>query len=403
LEYVANLRAGAAREGEARASAEGAVQLMSVHAAKGLQFPIVVIGDAGYQRNSRPELLFDPEMGLLLPLRDEDGRLPGMYCLRQGLAADQEAAETDRLLYVAATRAQEKVVLSGLIGLSSDGRPARLAGWLSQLGTTLALPDQRISYQEGGGRALPLALKLGETPVGGAIYEPRHPPARRRPAAAPAAPEPAGWQPALLQPVPAAGQHLDAQASEREREPPQGLWWVLPPAEGWQAPTYLGGRLVHEALARWRFEGPELGAWLEARARNLGLVEPPDLEAAGRLAAAMLARFRRHAAWAEADGAAQRYHEVPYTLLDAGGRVESGIIDLLYFRDGRWTLVDFKTDRLAGRADVYPHAARQGYWQQLARYAAAAERLLGERPRAVLCLLDVGGDVVVCEPEGSAA
>jgi ATP-dependent helicase/nuclease subunit A len=46
LEYVRGLRKAGSRESEARADSHGAVQIMSVHQAKGLEFPIVVIGDA---------------------------------------------------------------------------------------------------------------------------------------------------------------------------------------------------------------------------------------------------------------------------------------------------------------------------------------------------------------------
>ena len=39
-----------AREGEARLESAGAVQIMSVHKSKGLEFPLVVLGDASYAR-----------------------------------------------------------------------------------------------------------------------------------------------------------------------------------------------------------------------------------------------------------------------------------------------------------------------------------------------------------------
>ena len=92
LEYVAALRDSEAREGEARAVAEGVAQIMSVHAAKGLEWPVVVIGDANYQRSgSRQPPLLHPRWGLLLGLKDKAGETSMMYRLAQ-----REEAERDR-------------------------------------------------------------------------------------------------------------------------------------------------------------------------------------------------------------------------------------------------------------------------------------------------------------------
>lgn len=121
LAYVAELRDSGAREGEARATAEGAVQIMSVHAAKGLEFPVVVIGDATYAPPARNGVLLDPNLFVLLSRKDDTGQPPSIYTLGKLTADDQEAAESDRLLYVAATRAREKLIISGCITAKKNG------------------------------------------------------------------------------------------------------------------------------------------------------------------------------------------------------------------------------------------------------------------------------------------
>jgi ATP-dependent exoDNAse (exonuclease V) beta subunit len=96
------------------------------------------------------------------------------------------------------------------------------------------------------------------------------------------------------------------------------------------------------------------------------------------------------------DGAAQRWHEVPYSVLADGG-VESGIIDALYRRDGGWTLVEFKTDDVRSEAELERVLATGDYRTQMARYVAAAEALLGARPQAILCMLNYRGGVRLVE------
>jgi ATP-dependent exoDNAse (exonuclease V) beta subunit len=99
-------------------------------------------------------------------------------------------------------------------------------------------------------------------------------------------------------------------------------------------------------------------------------------------------------------------HEVPYSLVtdDGGGsgrgqnRIESGIIDALYLRDGgsangAWTIVEFKTDHVRDAAALERLLVEADYLAQTERYVAAVERLLRSRPAAILCLLDYAGGV----------
>ena len=65
LEYVQGLRSAGSREGEARADSSGSVQIMTVHQAKGLEFPVVVIGDAGSTPGGGGSLLLDGTLGVV--------------------------------------------------------------------------------------------------------------------------------------------------------------------------------------------------------------------------------------------------------------------------------------------------------------------------------------------------
>jgi ATP-dependent exoDNAse (exonuclease V) beta subunit len=167
------------------------------------------------------------------------------------------------------------------------------------------------------------------------------------------------------------------------------------------------GSLVHEALAAWRFpteQSTQRGGfepWARARARGYGLTDPRQLADAVRQSEALLTRFHVHPLCFEMVAADQRLHEVPYSL-QMEGRLENGIIDALYRRQGVWTIVEFKTDAVRDRADLSRLLADQDYVAQSRRYVAASERLLGQRVQAVLCLLNYAGQVHVYRIDGAS-
>jgi ATP-dependent helicase/nuclease subunit A len=399
VEYVNGLRDTGTREGEARATAEGVVQILTVHAAKGLEFPVVVIGDVTGGRGGGGSVLVNPDLGVLLPLKDEEKERPAMYRLGKERSDDQEDAEGDRLLYVAATRAREKLILSGCIGLKGDGFPSKLGGWLGKLNCPqgLTLDSTCIDYDEEGSGAHRWDLQVGETPVACTIYEPGytwdHPPRET----APEARQPHRLPPPLLEPVAALEEQVDGRTKEGDQRPPRRVWRVVPAVRRPQAPAWVVGSLVHEALAAWRFPPNGFEAWVQARARQHGIADPRQLKDAAHHTRQLLSRFQAHTLCDEMDGADRRLHEVPYSRV-VDGRVENGIIDALYLRDGSWTIVEFKSDEVRDEAALERLLAEENYLAQAQRYVAAVEHLLGERPRSVLCLLNYAGGVHLLHP-----
>ena len=401
LEYVAGLRDSGAREGEARATVEGAVQIMSVHAAKGLEFPVVVIGDVARAGVNRASFLIDAKLGLL-PVKDEEDQRPAAYEIGKAQSDARDAAESDRLLYVAATRAQEKLLINGCITLKKNGQVGKLGGWLGRLGgpECLALADTPITYDEEGAGVWQTTLGAGDSPVSCAIYEPGYQPALQ-PVEMPGAEEPiTELASPLLEPILAEPEQVDAKLSERERIPAQRVWRVVPAVDRPSAPAWVIGSLVHEALAAWQVPGRDsLGAemraferWCQARARSYGLADQRSLADAVTRSRRLLAEFRAHSLYAQMDGAERRLHEVPYSLI-VDGKPQNGIIDSLYRRDGMWTVVEFKTDRIVGAAALDMLLEREDYVVQAERYRVAVDRLIGQQPAVVLCMLNYAGTV----------
>ncbi len=100
-----------------------AVSLMTVHSAKGLEWPVVVMPDLarGYPSDSSPTL-FDPELGVAVTFGEDDGE-PVLYRLIADRKALAREAEARRLFYVACTRARDHLVLT-----STEGTANRLCG-----------------------------------------------------------------------------------------------------------------------------------------------------------------------------------------------------------------------------------------------------------------------------------
>ncbi|MEJ5199933.1 MAG: 3'-5' exonuclease, partial [Anaerolineae bacterium] len=393
LAYVAELRDSGTREGEARAAAEGAVQIMSVHAAKGLEFPVVVIGDVTSSPSGRNGVLFDPALGVLLAHKGDDKALPTAYRLGKLTADDQEAAESDRLLYVAATRAREKLIISGCIGPRKDGTVGNPGGWLGRLSGEDALGLVGVVVDENVPDPQPFSLAVGDTPVMCVIYGPAWNAAARASIAAAQIETTVSLPPPLLSAVAAEPLVTDGRAIEREHDPGQRVWRVVPAGVQARAPAWVIGKLVHEALASWRFPDAAFDRWAEAHARRYGLTDARQLADAIGTSRALLLRFQAHPLHAEMAGAECHRHEVPYSLVAGNGRIENGVIDALYRRDGTWTIVEFKTDHLTGQPALERLLAEEDYLAQAARYTRAVERLLGSRPAVILCLLDYAGGV----------
>jgi ATP-dependent helicase/nuclease subunit A len=398
VEYVRTLRDVGARESEAPTEAGSAVQLMTVHKAKGLEFPVVVIADAAHAGHGGTALVWlDERLGVTLKLRDrndDDNRRPAAHRLATLRNAERDEAEGRRLLYVAATRAKEKLLISAHTKILKGGRLS-LSGWLKLLGQATSLDDAAIAGMPVEPQSLPLAPDIGCTLYPWRDEQPTTAQITHHPFGSRITPVSQDLVAPLVAPPPLG---TDPKLSEREAQPPRRVWRVAPPTKRAHAPAWVVGTLTHAALRHWRFSDEGLDAFLRPFALEMGVVDEGQVHTAILETRRMLRRFRSHPLWAELD-AAQRWHEVPFSIVE-DGRPENGIIDLLYRVGEEWTIAEFKTDELRSDADLLAHIRRMAYDDQVRRYTRAVCLQLGVEAEAALVFLNVGNEIAVVPARG---
>lgn len=136
-----------------------AVTLLTVHGAKGLEWPVVfVLNVGGWNRlgswkNNKTKPLFRPGLALVPPVLDEEGNPSALFHLAKRRVEEEEKQEENRLLYVAATRASERLYLLLSPDLSPDKGdldPQTLIGAGSlEKGLEATEPERPWSGEEG--------------------------------------------------------------------------------------------------------------------------------------------------------------------------------------------------------------------------------------------------------------
>ena len=123
----------------------GCVTVMTIHRSKGLQFPVVFVADTGRRFNAadtRQPVLLHREYGAGLRLRPEQGEgayKTAAYTALAEVHGQELRSEQVRLLYVALTRAQDRLILTVPLGIGKTANPfAKAAAFLAAgAGSTL--------------------------------------------------------------------------------------------------------------------------------------------------------------------------------------------------------------------------------------------------------------------------
>ncbi|MGA2265755.1 MAG: UvrD-helicase domain-containing protein [Phycisphaerae bacterium] len=423
--------------------AENVVRIMTIHKAKGLEFPVVVVPDLNARRRGETSpILGRSDWGLVFRLKadsadeqedensegeDEspgEAELPLSYRLAKAMEDCDQDQEDIRKLYVAVTRAQDHLILVGANWRTKEGNIKWKGSFLDRIDGVLGIrtavddgrrtipygdgqfqadlrvvtpsaADERSSKRSAGWKMLQ-AAKTGQDLTQRILAS--------APAAAAALP--------LLGPLPpdVARTELAVTALADFAACPMLYRWhhelrvpeaMLPPnpSQAKQQKAKQGrtaamdpatlGTLLHRCMELLDFAHPQPArALVTAAACQLHLEEAADLDAVAEEFGAMLDRLAAQPLWASLASAQATLRELDFTS-SVGPAVLRGQIDLLYQdAGGAWRIVDYKSDRVDA-AGVEEHARR--YELQILAYAAAAARHLGQPPvEAVLYFLRPG-------------
>jgi len=396
LSFLEEMEGELPEEGESPLAEEGgdAVRLMTVHKAKGLEFPIVFLvalqaGTGG----GNTDLLVGRSPGggpPLLGIRHGPWLTLAHPARLQAWEERRRNAESLRLLYVAMTRARDHLFLSGGFTRGMEGST------LGSLCSYLGLEAGDFAPGPGDG---PLGARIVESAglqIALHAARPMEPGAgsRRRPVAEVAAaplPDPDPLRQALeaearraRQAEEARSRVLEAPATwfdEREKTAANGE----PGAPNGDETAPVGndlplriGSAVHHVLEH--LEPGDASGWRERLAGFLaGQSGLPDgeREAVEERAGGLLESLFASEIWKRLASARRSWREVPLVVRLDDGTIARGRADLvLEWEDGSLEVLDWKTDALAGRPAA---EAAENHAHQARIYTLALEKATGRR------------------------
>jgi ATP-dependent exoDNAse (exonuclease V) beta subunit len=380
VEWLDTREEESVREGESPWSEEGEenVKLLTVHKAKGLEFPVVFLANLASQRSRRQEFI---------PMRGK-----GTFQVRLGefKTVDFEAAlerekekmeaEDRRLLYVAATRARDHLVVPLFRG--------RRKGFFEMIEEKLPPLEGMRAWSAVNGQLIAgagaLNLHCGDKPPlrvspASSADEDQTPLDRRK-----------NWKETLDSVKERASRGLSVLApSSADLADFRGLFFEGLPElrEPGRSVDWTGAALglaFHSVMERLDLKS----------GRNLEeLCREKTMDTSVAAVAQRLAELCRgcigHPVMERARSSNRLFREVPFSVA-MDDKIVEGKIDLLFREQGGWAIVDYKTDDVSGEA---LDRRFEAYREQGAWYARAVRHLTGDPVNEVIFFFIRSGEV----------
>ena len=349
------------------------VRLMNLHKAKGLEANVVFLADPLGGVKARVDVHIarsdlNPRGWLKLVRRSETSYAETVLGEHADWDAHEAAelrylqAEEDRLLYVAATRARQLLVVSRFTGKANNAAWQVLDGFLANA-RELSLPATMTAPT-----VVPQDCSMAVQTAAAKARDTRHAHVNQPSWSAASVTEEARHIARMTHSVSASADDPSkvVVADTPSHRADAGHAWG----------TLVHGLLEHAMRHRsaTREDLRRLAMWLTVEEPQLRTVIDEALETVHAVASG--------AFWAEAKESPECHEEAPFAVLekrDGLSTVLNGVIDLVHRTPGGWKIVDYKTDRDAGAETL---SAK--YAGQIADYERAWKRFVTENVASVL-------------------
>ena len=404
------------------AGADDAVRIMTIHKSKGLEFPVVFLCDTSRRFNDadlKQTVLIHPELGLGAKVYDASRRLeyPGLArnAIKQRLRREMLSEEM-RLLYVALTRARERLFVTAAVKDPEKKMQSMMLQCTSPMSPEVLIGAQSMAdwmiYAQlcSGGDTFKLSLVSAAEAAAAQDDETELPHAApdaalverlRRSLAFSYPHEAAAHLPSKvtatelkhLEPGDGEAASIAPKSQSRFRTPRLGDDRPLTPTQRGSAAHTLLQHIDYAKTGSETALREELSRLTEQKFLTPRQAESVDLGCILRLFASPIGRriMNANRLWREFKFSLL----CPAEKLFPGGEGESvllqGVIDCMIEENGEITIIDYKTDRVRG--DETLERARS-YAKQLEAYAYAAQRMTGRPVRECVLYFLYSGEIV---------